>query len=129
VITFADTSDRCIVEGRWQVLGPMPGFSHESWPIPPILAGENRIGWMDNDDLDIEYVDASVVSGSDIHLFDNPFHSVNADGMETGIPLALQRPDYHGAIHLTDERLEAWRRYAPWIRKALEQQKRKKLKR
>jgi len=54
-VCMAFQGDRAIHEGRWPVLGHLPGFSRTEWPMPPYRSGAEII-WRDNPDLEMKIV-------------------------------------------------------------------------
>lgn len=42
-ITVESCGDLSIREGRWIIIGPLPGFKEEEWPVPPKRNGPNIV--------------------------------------------------------------------------------------
>lgn len=119
VITFAHTSDRCIVEGRWRVIGALNNFRSSDWPLPPFISG-NKVYWINDESLSLEHFDRELVKANDRRHFRIEHYGVNADALQAGIPLAIKDPDRH-ATYLPRASVKVWQQYDSVFRSLVEQ--------
>jgi hypothetical protein len=122
VVTYVYTSDRRVVEGRWKILGPYPGFRPEEWPLFPKQTIGKFLEFLDDDLIDVLSIDPSIIAPEDREHFniDYPFIASDADGPEGRLPLALRRPESpFDSFSLTRARINAYQKYLPQFTAAL----------
>lgn len=110
---------RHLVDGRWRRIGPMPGYSRESWPLP-LVSYEilNRIVRLDFD-RSSAYENWKVLRQEvperwrKYILFDRGCGGW--DGIEYHTDWAIADPTSRFASKVTPEHLVAWRECLEWL--------------